>query len=80
MTEEQIKRDLTKKSEMINSAKIKKATIEGRMQSSFDQLKKLGIKNLDEAEEVLNLKKKEKESLLNIINNDYNKLNEEWGE
>lgn len=78
MTEEQIKRDLTKKSEVINSAKIKKATIEGRMQSSFDQLKKIGINDLDEAEEVLNLKRKERDKLLNMINEDYEKLNDEW--
>lgn len=78
MTEEQIKRDLTKKYEIINSAKIKKATIEGRMQSSFDQLKKIGINDLDEAEEVLNLKRRERDKLLNVINENYEKLNEEW--
>ena len=48
------------------------------MQSSFDQLKKIGINNFDEAEEVLNLKRIEREKLLDIINENYKKLNDEW--
>lgn len=66
-------------SNQINDAKINIAKIEGRMQSSQEQLKKLGLNNVDEAEEVLNKKKQDKMNLVELINSDYDKLKEEWG-
>lgn len=66
-------------SNQINDAKINIAKIEGRMQSSQEQLKKLGLNDLDEAEEVLNKKKQDKMNLIELISSYYDRLKEKWG-